>query len=96
VKFVAFWEYDAEVAMKVIEKLKQMTAEREKGTERVPKLIFGPFNFAGETKGFSVYETDDPDKLTNMTAFYMPELRMKIIPIQESARAAELYVKMKK
>jgi hypothetical protein len=95
-KFVVFWEYDAEVAMKVIEKFRQISAEFEKGSERFPKRIFGPFHFSGECKGFSVYETDDPDKLTNFTAFYMPEMKMKFIPIQESDKAAELYVKMKK
>jgi hypothetical protein len=95
-KFIAFFEYDAEVSMKIIEKFRKTAAETEKGSKRFPKRIFGPFHFGGQAKGFSVYETDDPDKLSNFAAFYMPEMKMKFIPIHESARAAELYVEMKK
>jgi hypothetical protein len=97
VKFIAFSRFNAEDTPKIIEKLKQTGAERGKGTERFPKLIFGPFNFAGDTeKGFSVYETDDPDKIANLALFYMPEMKMKFIPIIETAKGIELYVKMKK
>jgi len=96
VKFIGFWEYCPEDTEKVIQKFRQMTIEREKGTEKFAKLIFGPFGMGGETKGFSVYETDDMDKLTNISAFYMHEMKFKFIPIQESSKAAELYLKVKK
>jgi hypothetical protein len=95
-KFIAFWEYNAEDTVKCIEKLKQAMTERERGTESLAKLIFGPYNFSGKTKGFSVYETDDPDKLMNVAVFYMPEMRWKFIPIIETGKSAELWLKMKK
>ena len=94
-RFIGFFEYEGGVQAKAVEKFRQMAAEREK-TDRFGKIIFGPFNFSGQTKGFTVYEADDLDKLSNIAIFYMPEVKYKFIPIQESARAAELYVKMKK
>ena len=95
-QLIAFWEYKAEDIPKVIEKLSQMTAEREKGTERVAKIVYGPYNFNGETKGFTVYETDDPDKLMNLAIFYGPEMTWKFVPLIDTKKAAELWLKMKK
>jgi hypothetical protein len=96
VKFVGFWEYCLEDTDKVVEKFRQVTAEREKGTTRFAKVIFGPFHLSGESKGFTVFETDDPDALTNTAMFYVPVMKWKFVPIHESAKAAELWLKMKK
>ena len=95
-KFIGFFEYCAEDADKVIEKFKQISAERQKGTERFAKMIFGPFNFSGETKGFGIVETDDPDKLSNIGIFYLPEVKCNFLPIEDSSKTIELYLKMKK
>ncbi|MEM3640763.1 MAG: DUF3303 family protein [Candidatus Bathyarchaeia archaeon] len=94
-KFIAFWEYRAEDTNKVIEKFRQVSMEREKRTE-FAKLVYGPYSFNGERKGFSVYETDDPDKLMSLAVFYAPEMNWKFIPIIETAKGAELWLKMKK
>jgi len=95
-KFIGFWEYCPEDIDKVIEKFKKMTAEREKGTEKYPKLVFGPYTMFEESKGFSIFETDDPDQLTNTWIHYMPEMKWKFVLIQESTRTSELYLKSKK
>ena len=96
-KFIGFWEYALEDVDKVLEKFMKMTALREKGTaEKYPKLIFGPYHIGGESKGFSIYETDDIDQLTNTTIHYMPEMKWKFAPIHESSKTAELYLKSKK
>jgi len=95
-KFIGFFEYKAEDIDKVIEKFKLLTAEREKGITKFAKVILGPLNFTGETKGFTVFETDDPDTLMNTALFYIPVLNYKFIPIQESSRGVELWAKMKK
>lgn len=94
--FIAFWEYNAEDTAKVIEKLKQATAEREKGTEKFAKLVYGPYHFNGKQSGFSVYETDDADKLMNISIFYSPEMTWKFKPIIDTRHAAQLWAKMKK
>jgi hypothetical protein len=94
--FIAFWEYSAEDTAKVIEKFNKATEERKKGTEKFAKLVYGPYHFNGKQEGFSVYETDDPDKLMNISIFYAPEMTWKFKPIIETRKAAELWLKMKK
>ncbi len=95
-QFIGFFEYSAENVGNYFEKFRQMTAEREKGTENSPKLIFGPFLLEGENRGFAVYETDDPDRLMRLSLFFTPELKVEFVPIIETRKAAELYRKMKK
>jgi hypothetical protein len=95
-KFIGFWEYALEDTDKVLEKFMKMTAEREKGSEKYPKLIFGPYHIGGESKGFTIFETDNIDQLTNTTIHYIPEMKWKFVPIHESSKTAELYLKSKK
>jgi hypothetical protein len=95
-KFIGFWEYCLEDVDRVVEKFKKMTAEREKETEKYPKLVFGPYHIGGESKGFTVFETDSIDQLTNTTVHYLPEMKWKFMPIHESGKVAELYLKSKK
>jgi uncharacterized protein DUF3303 len=96
VKFIGFWEYDLEDTDKVTEKFRKIMEEREKGTERYGKLVFGPYHIGGESKGFAIYETDDMNQLTNLMVYYVPELKLKFAPIHESSKVLELFLKSKK
>jgi hypothetical protein len=96
VQFIGFWEYSKEDTEKVTAKFKQIMAERKRGTERFAKLVFGPCHFDGETKGFAVYETNDPDKLMSLAVFYEPLMTFKFVPLIDSTKATELWAKMKK
>lgn len=68
------------------DKFRQMTAERERGAEGFAKTIFGPFHISGEHRGFTVFETDDPDKLANISIFYTPEMRWNFLLINDSSK----------
>jgi len=96
VKFIGFWEFCPEDFDKVIERRAQAEAIREKFPDRFPKRIFGPYWMGETSKGFTVYETDNPDQLSNLTLHYIPVVRVKFIPIHEFVRQVELYQKMKK
>ena len=89
--YIAFWEYCPEDFDKVIEKYKQVMAEREKGTEKFPKILFPPHGMGGEHKGFTLYENPTPEQLTNVVLHYMPEMKFKFVPIFESDKVIELY-----
>jgi len=93
-KFVWYWEYDVERTDAVIEKFRKRMAAPE--SSDMPKLLFGPFMHLGLTSGFTVYETDDPSKLTRVATHYMPELKGEFVPIQENATAVEIWMKTKK
>ena len=93
--FIGFFEYNANDSDKVIEKFTQIMAERQMGAERFAKLIFGPYHYSGENKGFGVYETDDPEKLMSLNVFYTPLLKWNFVPLVDSRKAVELWVKLR-
>jgi len=47
-------------------------------------------------KGISIYESDDEEKLIDYTVSYFPEMRINIVPLMDSAKTSELYLKSKK
>lgn len=93
-KYIAFWEFDPEDMDKVIEKNMQVLAAREKGIEKFPKTLSDSYSIGGEYKGFILYETDDPDQLTNVILHFRPEMKWKFMPIFDSTKVIELYQKM--
>jgi peptide subunit release factor RF-3 len=95
-KYIGFWKIVSGDVMDVIDKFKQMATEREKGNEKFAKLIFGPFQFSGEAKGFTMFETDDPETLTNIANFYTPEIKWKFFSINDPTKAAEFYKTLRK
>jgi hypothetical protein len=88
-KFAAFWEYDPKDLDAIVEKFKART-------DPGYKILFGPFAIGGQSKGCTIFETDNPDHLTEYSVYYQPELRVKIYPIEMSVKAIEIMDKMKK
>jgi len=95
-KYIGFWKVVGGDAMDVIEKFRKMTAEREKGNENFAKLIFGPFQFTGESKGFTMFETDNPETLENIANFYTPEVKWKFFSINDPTKATDFYMAVRK
>ena len=84
-KYIAFWEMKPEDVPKVIAKYK---VRNKSGMENLfgagLKTLFGPCHIGLETKGFTILETNNPEKLANYSSYYLPELTMKIYPINDS------------
>ena len=95
-KYIAFWEFCPEDIDKVIERYKQVIAERQKFPDKYPKVIFGPFGMGGESKGFVGLETDDPEQMAKWVLAYWPVERINFVPILEVSKWIELYQKIKK
>jgi hypothetical protein len=94
-KCICFWEFEPEDLDKIIEKYKQAMEDREKVPNKFPKILFGPYSLGGEWKGFTVYDAT-PEQMTNLALHYMPEEKVKFVPIFDSKKAVELYLEMKK
>lgn len=94
-KYICFWEFKPEDFDNIIEKYRQAMEDREKIPDKFPKILFGPYSIGGEWKGFTVYDAT-PEQMTNLALHYMPEEKLKFIPILDSKKALELYLKMKK
>ena len=94
-KYLLYGEWNPEDSDKAVEKFKKIPAVREKFPELFPKILTGAYNFVGQTKGFAVYETDNPEQLQNLATYYMPYMKIKWIPIIDSGKAVELYEQVK-
>jgi hypothetical protein len=84
-KFIAFWEYDPKDTAKVIEKFKK--------SKTGMKTLYEPHHIGGQTKGFTIFETDDIMVIADYSSYYVPELKMKIFPIMDSAKGVESWLK---
>lgn len=94
--YIGFWEFRFEDFDKVIKKTKYVWAEREKGSEKFPKVLFPPHGMGGELKGFTVYENATPEQILNLTLYMAPEEAFEFVPIFDAAKVIENYLNMKK
>jgi len=53
-------------------------------------------NEKGDFKGISIFEGDTEEKIIEYILNYFPEMKMRIIPLLDSAKMVEGYVKPKK
>jgi len=90
-QYIGYWELEYKDMDVVIEKFNQQLSEPEK----YPKIIFGPFSLNDGGKGFTGYETDDPEKLQRLQFHFAPEMLWKFVPISDVSMAIPLWKKMK-
>jgi hypothetical protein len=75
-KYIAFWEYDKKDEARLFEKFKTRP-------ETEVKRLFPPYALGGQTKGFSLVEEEDFERLEKFCHHYAPEMKFKIFPIIE-------------
>jgi hypothetical protein len=82
--FVGFWEYDP----KNMKEIKQIMGKCNSGLD----FIYGPVNIGGQHKGFTIFETDDMDKITKYVTHYAPLVHFKVYPLVRSGKFFEKYM----
>ncbi len=96
-RYIAFWEMKPEDIPKVINKFKK---RNEAGMENLfghgLKTVFGPCHIGLETKGFTVLETDHAAGAGKLCQLLLPELPIKIYPINDSNQMVSSYLKYNK
>jgi len=99
-KFIMFWEYSREDTDKVLLKFQKFHEDIKKNPEKhvkpiTPAYHLGEPSETGMMEGLTIYESDNEGKLIDYVASYYPEMRIKIVPLMDSAKTAEAYLKMK-
>jgi hypothetical protein len=101
-KFLAFFECKAEDVDKVIAKTKKNIEERAKNPDKFSKNLFPTHIIAGDlptltkdVKWVGISEVDDPQPLINAIAFWMPEVTVKLVRIEDVTKIMEAYEKLK-
>ena len=95
-KVLAFVEFRPEDLQKVAEKFRLIQAERKKGSEKFPKLVFPPHVFSGEFKIVVIFEDPTEEQLNNLMIHYLPVLTFNFVPLTDYANFVEQYIKVKK
>ena len=94
-KFIGYWDYPPEFTQKAIDTWKASLEKRKKHGDKYPKTIFGPFQYNGQTNGFTCFEVDNPEQLTYLVTDYIGVLTWEFYPIIENEKAAEIFMKHK-
>ncbi len=92
---VAFYEIKPDDFDKVIKKFKEANIEREKGSNKFPKTVFGPVTMGGQWKGFVVYEDPSNEQLNALMIQYKGIMSFKFVPIFDSVEFIQQYNKSK-
>ena len=93
-KYIVFWEFCPEDLDKVAKKFVELPEMRKKNPGKYPEYIFPPHTIGGQPKGFSVVEAT-PEQIVTGVSYWRPELKLKYMPIIESAKFIEHYMKSK-
>ena len=93
-KYIVFWEFCPEDFDKVLERYQAFFADGEKHPGKYPKTIFSSHSMAGETKGFEIVEAT-LEQMADDIGFFMGFIELKYVPILESVKLIESYLKSK-
>jgi hypothetical protein len=80
-RFMAVFEWDPKDIEKIKKKRQQVPALRKKFPDKFPKSLDIASRLGGNTKSFSIYETDDEEQLLNFQEHWTPEVKIKWIPL---------------
>jgi hypothetical protein len=83
-KFIAFWEIKKESVNSVCEKAEELMITIREDPEKYPWSLFGPYCFEGETKGFQVFETDNQEKMEELSRFWGSYVNLNYHSIKET------------
>ena len=89
-KFIVFWEYNADEIVVIIKKFQKLENERKKSPKKYPEIISGPFMFNGEAKGITVCNAESDEQIVNLHLYHQPELRLSFVPIMNPETALDL------
>ena len=97
-KYIAYWEADMEKLDELVKKNAELIAEYDKGTDKYPKVKYGPYNIISESgnRGFVILDVSDPQQLVRWNLHYADSTEWTFVPIYSTAKATEIYLKSKK
>lgn len=94
-KYIGYWEFDLRDWDKAFELDEHISATRRENPKDFPEIVLGAHFIGGSNKGLTIFETDDPKELLNVSLRFVPVLTWKFIPLYSATESAELRKKMK-
>lgn len=101
-KYLVVWEFAPEDRDTVIEKNTKFREKREKDPEKFIKPIFPPHSLGADfpqlsekSRGITIIEADEEEKLIEFVQTLMPEMRITLVPITPTDKNIKFYQKIK-
>ena len=94
-KYLMYWEFSPEDMDKVIKKAVEYQQMVAKNPEKYPKNLFPPHSLGGQTKGIAILDATE-EQCAKLIMHYLPEEKVKLVPLFATAPLIEEYQKSKK
>jgi len=95
VKYLMYWEFNPEDMDKVIKKAVEYRQLSEKNPEKYPENLYPPHSLGGQTKGIAILEGTE-EQCAKLIMYYLPEEKIKLVPLFATEPLIEEYMKSKK
>lgn len=95
-KYVKFWEVALADQDEAIEKWGKYLEKSKKTPEKYPRYVVPPHGVGEALKGISILEVDNEEQLINYLIELAPPLKAKFVPLIDSTKYIETYMKTKK
>jgi hypothetical protein len=95
-KYIGYWELDLkdwEEAYRINGELGQAIRDNP---DDFPEFVLGAHSIGGSNKGLTIFETDDPKKLLNISVPFVPVLKWKFLPLYPVGESNQIYQSLKK
>jgi len=90
-KYIGYWEHDLKDWDEAWKKNSELGKAVNENPENYPEFILGPHYIGGSNKGVTVFETDDPKKLLNISIPLAPYVKWKFVPLYSAYESNQIY-----
>ena len=95
-KYIGYWEFDLKDWEEAYRINDEFTQAIKDNPDDFPEFILGPHFIGGSNKGLTIFETDDPKKLLNISIPFVPVLKWKFLPLYPAGESNQIYQNLKK
>jgi len=95
-KYAKFWEFRPEDMDEAVVVWGNYLEESKRTPEKYPTYLYPPQGFGDITKGISIMEADTEEQLINYMLALSPPIKVKFLPLIDSTKVVETYLKLKK
>lgn len=95
-KYAKFWEFRPEDMDEAVIVWGNYLEESKRTPEKYPTYLYPPHGFGDITKGISIMEADNEEQLINYMLALSPPIQIRFVPLVDSSKVVETYLKLKK
>ena len=95
-KYLKYWDVPDDKMDEAIQKWGAYLEKSQKTPEKYPRYIFPPHGMGKASGGVSIMEADNEEQLINYMVELTPPMTLEFVPLIDSNKFIETYIKHKK